>query len=104
MFTGNSINKETLCNGIRYIPFKGELPFRRGLGESGKFYLCNVTNLLATKDCITFQVKWPAKFPSWRQEGEGCPVQRIHHKNTVIPCDVLTRKGSIPTVTARYFD
>ena len=63
MFTGNSINKETLCDGIRYIPFKGETPFRWWLGESGKFYLCNVTNLLATKDCITFQVNGPLHFP-----------------------------------------
>ena len=71
MFTGNSINKETLRDGIGNIPFKGELPFRWWLGESGKFYLCYITYLLAAKDCLTFQVEWPAAFPGRRQEGEG---------------------------------
>ena len=71
MFTGNSINKETLRDGIRNIPFKGKFPFRRWLGKSGKFYLCNVTNLLAAKDCLTFQVEWPVCVSRLASEVEG---------------------------------
>ena len=44
-------------------PCKGECPFRWWLGESGKFYPGNVTDLLAAKDCCTFEVEWPAAFP-----------------------------------------
>ena len=74
MVTGNRINKVTLGDSISNISFKGEFPFRWWLGESGKFYLCNVTDLLAAKDCSTFQVEWPARV-SRQVSGRGgvCP-------------------------------